>query len=101
MFANSPSQCPIIDSECNKTYQSTIPSVGFGPMTWLILSEIFPAVVRGRAFAFSNWAANLIVTFSFFNVIDAIGLSGTFLSYGLIGVGAVVFHFLLPETKGK
>ncbi|CDQ63392.1 unnamed protein product [Oncorhynchus mykiss] len=80
-------------------------SVGFGPMTWLILSEIFPAAVRGRAFAFTNcfnWAANLIVTFSFLNVINVIGLSGTFLSYGLIGVGAVVFfYFMLPETKGK
>ncbi|KAJ7999591.1 hypothetical protein DPEC_G00196000 [Dallia pectoralis] len=80
-------------------------SVGFGPMTWLILSEIFPAAVRGRAFAFTNcfnWAANLIVTFSFLTVIDAIGLSGTFLLYGLTGVGAVVFfYFLLPETKGK
>ncbi|XP_010879046.1 solute carrier family 2, facilitated glucose transporter member 10 [Esox lucius] len=80
-------------------------SVGFGPMTWLILSEIFPAVVRGRAFAFINcfnWASNLIVTFSFLTVIDAIGLSGTFLLYGLAGVGAVVFfYYLLPETKGK
>ncbi|KAL0977844.1 hypothetical protein UPYG_G00162050 [Umbra pygmaea] len=80
-------------------------SVGFGPMTWLILSEIFPVGVRGRAFAFTNcfnWAANLMVTFSFLNVIDAVGLSGTFLSYGLIGAGAVLFfYFLLPETKGK
>ncbi|XP_062310533.1 solute carrier family 2, facilitated glucose transporter member 10 [Osmerus eperlanus] len=80
-------------------------SVGFGPMTWLILSEIFPSGVRGRAFAFTNcfnWAANLLVTFSFLNVIDVIGLSGTFLLYGLIGVAAVVFfYFLLPETKGK
>lgn len=80
-------------------------SVGFGPMTWLILSEIFPAGVRGRAFAFTNcfnWAANLLVTFTFLNVIDVIGLSGTFLLYGLIGVAAVVFfHVMLPETKGK
>ncbi|XP_046881303.1 solute carrier family 2, facilitated glucose transporter member 10 [Hypomesus transpacificus] len=80
-------------------------SVGFGPMTWLILSEIFPSGVRGRAFAFTNcfnWAANLLVTFSFLNVIDVIGLSGMFLLYGLIGVAAVVFfYFMLPETKGK
>ncbi|KAM6980683.1 solute carrier family 2, facilitated glucose transporter member 10 [Aplochiton taeniatus] len=80
-------------------------SVGFGPMTWLVLSEIFPARVRGRAFAFTNcfnWAANLIVTFSFLNVIDLIGLSGTFLLYGLIAVAAVAFFFfMLPETNGK
>ncbi|XP_071758912.2 solute carrier family 2, facilitated glucose transporter member 10 [Centroberyx gerrardi] len=80
-------------------------SIGFGPMTWLVLSEIFPAGVRGRAFAFTNcfnWAANLLVTFSFLNVIDAIGLSGTFLLYGMTGVAAgVFFYFMLPETKGK
>uniref|UniRef100_A0A4W6EAT7 Solute carrier family 2, facilitated glucose transporter member 10 n=1 Tax=Lates calcarifer TaxID=8187 RepID=A0A4W6EAT7_LATCA len=47
-------------------------SVGFGPMTWLLLSEIFPAAVRGRAFAFTNcfnWAANLLVTFTFLNAV--------------------------------
>lgn len=42
------------------------------PVTWLLLSEIFPAAVRGRAFAFINcfnWAANLLVTFTFLNVV--------------------------------
>ncbi|XP_056131241.1 solute carrier family 2, facilitated glucose transporter member 10 [Lampris incognitus] len=80
-------------------------AIGFGPMTWLLLSEIFPAGVRGRAFAFTNvfnWAANLLVTFSFLNVIDVIGLSGTFLLYGMTAVAAgVFFYFMLPETKGK
>ncbi|XP_039652721.1 solute carrier family 2, facilitated glucose transporter member 10 [Perca fluviatilis] len=80
-------------------------SVGFGPMTWLLLSEIFPPAVRGRAFAFTscfNWAANLLVTFTFLNCIDAIGLSGMFLLYGMAAVAAAVFFFfMLPETKGK
>lgn len=80
-------------------------SVGFGPMTWLLLSEIFPAAIRGRAFAFTNcfnWAANLLVSFTFLNFIDMIGLSGMFFSYGIIAViAAVFFHFMLPETKGK
>ncbi|XP_073324172.1 solute carrier family 2, facilitated glucose transporter member 10 [Pagrus major] len=80
-------------------------SFGFGPMTWLLLSEIFPAVIRGRAFAFTNcfnWAANLLVTFTFLNFIDAIGLSGMFLLYGMSAVAAAIFfYFMLPETKGK
>lgn len=41
-------------------------------MTWLLLSEIFPAQIRGRAFAFTscfNWVANLLVTFTFLNFI--------------------------------
>ncbi|XP_048878357.1 solute carrier family 2, facilitated glucose transporter member 10 [Brienomyrus brachyistius] len=80
-------------------------SIGFGPMTWLVLSEIFPVWLRGRAFALAscfNWAANLIVTFSFLSLIDIVGLSWTFLLYGTIGVVAVVFiYIMLPETKGK
>ncbi|KAJ8366686.1 hypothetical protein AAFF_G00345270 [Aldrovandia affinis] len=80
-------------------------SVGFGPMTWLVLSEIFPAGLRGRAFAFTNcfnWAANVLITFTFLNLIDALGLPWTFLLYGINGVAAVVFiYFMLPETKGK
>ncbi|XP_076604077.1 solute carrier family 2, facilitated glucose transporter member 10 isoform X2 [Chaetodon auriga] len=80
-------------------------SAGFGPMTWLLLSEIFPAAVRGRAFAFTNcfnWAANLLVTFTFLNFIDVIGLSGMFLLYGVTAVAAgIFFFFMIPETKGK
>ncbi|XP_018523074.1 solute carrier family 2, facilitated glucose transporter member 10 [Lates calcarifer] len=80
-------------------------SVGFGPMTWLLLSEIFPAAVRGRAFAFTNcfnWAANLLVTFTFLNAVDMIGLSRIFLLYGMTAVAAgIFFYFMLPETKGK
>ncbi|NXP47211.1 GTR10 protein, partial [Heliornis fulica] len=80
-------------------------SVGFGPMTWLVLSEIYPAGIRGRAFAFCNsfnWAANLLISLSFLDLIDAIGFSWMFLLYGLMGVMAVVFIYLfVPETKGQ
>ncbi|NXU51321.1 GTR10 protein, partial [Turnix velox] len=80
-------------------------SIGFGPMTWLVLSEIYPAGIRGRAFAFCNsfnWAANLLISLSFLDLIDAIGFSWMFLLYGLMGVMAVIFvyHFV-PETKGQ
>ncbi|XP_078092285.1 solute carrier family 2, facilitated glucose transporter member 10 [Mustelus asterias] len=80
-------------------------SIGFGPMTWLVLSEIFPAGIRGRAFAFSssfNWVANIIVTVTFLDVIETIGLFGTFLFYGVVGFASVAFICLyLPETKGQ
>uniref|UniRef100_A0A672P6H9 Solute carrier family 2, facilitated glucose transporter member 10 n=1 Tax=Sinocyclocheilus grahami TaxID=75366 RepID=A0A672P6H9_SINGR len=90
----------------NLVNQST-PSAGlsFGPMTWLVLSEIFPKEVRGRAYSFINCfnvEANLIVTFSFLSITDVIGLSGIFFVYGVIGMAAVVFiYIVLPETKGK
>uniref|UniRef100_A0A670Y855 Solute carrier family 2, facilitated glucose transporter member 10 n=1 Tax=Pseudonaja textilis TaxID=8673 RepID=A0A670Y855_PSETE len=80
-------------------------SIGFGPMTWLVLSEIYPASIRGRAFAFCNsfnWAANLLISLTFLDVIDVIGLSWTFLFYGLVGLAAVLFIYLfVPETKGQ
>ncbi|XP_051658991.1 solute carrier family 2, facilitated glucose transporter member 10 [Manacus candei] len=80
-------------------------SVGFGPMTWLVLSEIYPAGIRGRAFAFCNsfnWAANLLISLSFLDLIDAIGFSWMFLLYGLMGVMSVIFIYLfVPETKGQ
>ncbi|XP_060628155.2 solute carrier family 2, facilitated glucose transporter member 10 [Anolis sagrei] len=80
-------------------------SIGFGPMTWLVLSEIYPTSIRGRAFAFCNafnWAANLLISLSFLDLIDAIGLSWTFLLYGVVGVVAILFIYLfVPETKGQ
>uniref|UniRef100_A0A6J0SFI4 Solute carrier family 2, facilitated glucose transporter member 10 n=1 Tax=Pogona vitticeps TaxID=103695 RepID=A0A6J0SFI4_9SAUR len=80
-------------------------SIGFGPMTWLVLSEIYPASIRGRAFAFCNsfnWAANLLISLTFLDLIDAIGISWIFLLYGLVGVIAVLFIYLfVPETKGQ
>ncbi|XP_057557582.1 solute carrier family 2, facilitated glucose transporter member 10 [Hippopotamus amphibius kiboko] len=80
-------------------------SFGFGPVTWLVLSEIYPMEIRGRAFAFCNsfnWAANLFISLSFLDLIGAIGLSWTFLLYGLTAVFGLGFIYLfVPETKGQ
>uniref|UniRef100_A0A8C8Z9Q2 Solute carrier family 2, facilitated glucose transporter member 10 n=1 Tax=Prolemur simus TaxID=1328070 RepID=A0A8C8Z9Q2_PROSS len=80
-------------------------SFGFGPVTWLVLSEIYPVEVRGRAFAFCNsfnWATNLFISLSFLHLIGAIGLSWTFLLYGLTAVLGLGFIYLfVPETKGQ
>uniref|UniRef100_A0A2K6JNW8 Solute carrier family 2, facilitated glucose transporter member 10 n=2 Tax=Rhinopithecus bieti TaxID=61621 RepID=A0A2K6JNW8_RHIBE len=80
-------------------------SFGFGPVTWLVLSEIYPVEIRGRAFAFCNsfnWAANLFISLSFLDLIGTIGLSWTFLLYGLTAVLGLGFIYLfVPETKGQ
>uniref|UniRef100_A0ABI7YGL2 Solute carrier family 2, facilitated glucose transporter member 10 n=2 Tax=Felis catus TaxID=9685 RepID=A0ABI7YGL2_FELCA len=80
-------------------------SFGFGPVTWLVLSEIYPAEIRGRAFAFCNsfnWASNLLVSLSFLDLIGTIGLSWTFLLYGLTAVlGLGFIYVFVPETKGQ
>ncbi|XP_050999769.1 solute carrier family 2, facilitated glucose transporter member 10 [Acomys russatus] len=89
---------------CMMVYVSAF-SFGFGPVTWLVLSEIYPEEIRGRAFAFCssfNWAANLFISLSFLDLIGAIGLAWTFLLYGLTAVLGLAFIYLLvPETKGQ
>lgn len=50
-------------------------------VTWLVLSEIYPVEIRGRAFAFCNsfnWAANLFISLSF---LDLIGESAALISW--------------------
>jgi sugar porter (SP) family MFS transporter len=80
-------------------------AVGLGPVFWLMLSEIYPLDVRGRAMSvgtLANWAANLMVALSFLTLTHTLGKPATFWLYGAISIGAWFFAFLLvPETKGK
>ncbi|KAI5059441.1 hypothetical protein GOP47_0026145 [Adiantum capillus-veneris] len=78
--------------------------VSFGPMGWLLLSEIFPLRTRAWASSFSlliNFSANATVTFAFPIILDAIGTAATFCTFGAIGVVALLFiYIVVPETKG-
>jgi sugar porter (SP) family MFS transporter len=80
-------------------------AVGLGPVFWLILSEIYPLRLRGRAMSvgtIANWASNLLVALTFLTLTQVIGKPETFWLYGAITVGAWLFaFFLVPETKGK
>lgn len=75
------------------------------PVTWVVLSEIFPTKVRGAAMALSTfalWTACFVLTYTFPLMNEALGTSGTFWVYGLIC--AAGFWFILknlPETKHK
>jgi predicted MFS family arabinose efflux permease len=79
--------------------------LGFGPVNWLLLSEIFPIELRGRAFAIAtiaNWVSNLIVSSTFLNVLNSFGIAATFLMYAGICLLAVLFIFVfVPETKNR
>ncbi len=75
------------------------------PVTWVILSEIFPNRVRGASMAistFSLWTASFILTYTF-PILNANLLSyGTFWLYGFICVlGFTFIKIRLVETKGK
>lgn len=75
------------------------------PVTWVVLSEIFPTKVRGAAMALSTfalWTACFILTYTFPLMNEALGTSGTFWVYGLICAAGFWFIFRnLPETKHK
>ncbi len=80
-------------------------AIGLGPVFWLLISEIYPVIVRGRAMSLAtimNWAANLLVTLSFLSLIQWAGRGNTFWIFGAIGIGTWIFvYYLVPETKGR
>ena len=80
-------------------------AIGLGPVFWLMISEIYPLKIRGRAMSTAtvvNWGMNLLVAITFLTLIQKLGTPGTFWLYGIIGIGAIVFvYFRVPETKGK
>jgi MFS family permease len=79
--------------------------MSLAPVTWVVLSEIFPNRIRGAAMAvatFSLWAACFVLTYSFPILNKLLKASGTFWLYGAICL--LGFWFILrklPETKGK
>ncbi|XP_007484645.1 solute carrier family 2, facilitated glucose transporter member 12 [Monodelphis domestica] len=79
-------------------------SIGLGPMPWLVLSEIFPVGIRGRAMALTssmNWGINLLVSLTFLTVTELIGLPWVCFIYTIMSLAALVFVVLfIPETKG-
>jgi SP family galactose:H+ symporter-like MFS transporter len=80
-------------------------AVGLGPVFWLVLSEIYPLRVRGRAMSVgtvTNWTGNLVVALTFLTLTRVMGKAGTFWLYGGVSVGAWLFaYFMVPETNGK
>ncbi len=76
-----------------------------GPVTWVLLSEIFPNKVRGVAMAvctFALWTGCFTLTYSFPLLNASLGSYGTFWLYsGICLAGLLYFIKKLPETKGK
>jgi sugar porter (SP) family MFS transporter len=80
-------------------------AISFGPLSWLIISEIFPLKFRGLGMsigAFTLWSATTIVNYSFLKIVDALTLAGTFWAFAIMGIISGFWgFFLIPETKGK
>jgi sugar porter (SP) family MFS transporter len=79
-------------------------SFSLGPVMWLMITEIYPLSIRGVGASFAtcmNWLSNGIVAFSFLSIIQAIGISSTFMIYFVMCILSIIFvYFLVPETKG-
>jgi MFS family permease len=79
-------------------------AIGLGPVFWLLIAEIFPLALRGRAMSLAtvaNWGFNLIVAVTFLDLVSAFGSANAFLMYAVLSVVALIFVVVeVPETKG-
>jgi sugar porter (SP) family MFS transporter len=79
-------------------------AIGLGPVFWLLISEIYPVRIRGRAMSvatMANWGANFVVAVSFLTLLNTISNAGTFFLMGFLSVVAVAYFWKrVPETEG-
>jgi SP family xylose:H+ symportor-like MFS transporter len=86
-------------------------AVSWGPVVWVLLSEIFPNRIRGRAMAVAvaaQWISNYLVSWTFpmmdksSKLIDVFHHGFAYWIYGLMGILAALFMYkFVPETKQK
>ncbi len=86
-------------------------AVSWGPVTWVLLSEIFPNQIRGKAMAVAvaaQWIANYLVswTFPIFDnnptLVEHFKHGFVYWIYGVMGILAALFMWrVVPETKGR
>jgi len=80
-------------------------AMSLAPVTWVVISEIFPNRIRGAAMAVavsSLWIACFLLTDTFPMLNAKLGSAGTFWLYAAICVAGFLFIYCkLPETKGK
>jgi sugar porter (SP) family MFS transporter len=79
--------------------------VGLGPGVWVVISELFPTRIRGRAMSIATlclWLACILVTATFLSLVEAIGSTGAFWVYAAMSALNLLFIWrLMPETKGR
>jgi SP family xylose:H+ symportor-like MFS transporter len=85
-------------------------AVSFGPIVWIMLTEIYPAPIRGQAMSYAvaaQWVANLLVSGTFPLLLGNVELSAAYNhgfpfwlygSFGILAAFVVMRH--VPETRG-
>jgi SP family xylose:H+ symportor-like MFS transporter len=78
--------------------------MSWGPITWVLISEIFPNTIRGQAVAIAvaaQWISNFVVS-STFPSLSEWSTGGAYLIYAVFSLLSAVFVLkMVPETKGK
>jgi SP family xylose:H+ symportor-like MFS transporter len=78
--------------------------MSWGPICWVLISEIFPNTIRGKAVAIAvaaQWIANFLVS-STFPSLSGWSVGGTYLIYAAFALLSALFVWrFVPETKGK
>ncbi len=78
--------------------------MSWGPICWVLIAEIFPNRIRGRAVAVAvvaQWAANYLISSTYPAMMEFSG-GMTYGFYGLMSVLSAIFVWrMVPETKGK
>ena len=77
----------------------------WGPVPWLVMSEIFPPRARGPCSSlatFANWLAVFIVTKTYNTMQTSMSIQGTYWFFGGCSIlGFIFVYMVVPETKGK
>lgn len=78
--------------------------MSWGPICWVLISEIFPTKIRGGAIAIAvaiQWAANYLISSTYPFMMEFSG-AFTYGFYGVMSILSLVFVWkMVPETKGK
>ncbi len=87
------------------TVAIAIYAMSLAPVTWVILSEIFPNKIRGTAMALATatlWVASTLLVLLFPLINQLVNISGAFWLYAIICMaGFLYIRKKLPETRGK
>lgn len=80
-------------------------SFGFGPVPWLMMGELLPGRIKGPGASLvtsANWTFTFIVTLTYNDLTESIGMYGTMWTFGIFtAIGLFFTIFLVPETKGR
>ncbi|XP_056395324.1 solute carrier family 2, facilitated glucose transporter member 6 isoform X2 [Hyla sarda] len=78
---------------------------GWGPITWLLMSEILPLKARGTASGLCvmvSWITGFVLTEAFLPVVNVFKLETPFFFFAIISLCCIIFTYrVVPETKGR